>query len=50
MGYRRAAYKDFVGKPRRRWEDNVKMYFQEGALGAWTGLIWLGIGKSGGIL
>jgi hypothetical protein len=34
MGYRRAAYRDLVGKPRRRWEDNVKMDFQEEALGA----------------
>jgi hypothetical protein len=33
MGYRRAACRDLVGKPRRRWEDNVKMEFREEALG-----------------
>ena len=50
MGYRRVVYRDLVGRPRRRWEDNVKTDFQEGALGAWTGLVWLGIGKRGGLL
>jgi hypothetical protein len=34
-------------RPRRRWEDNIKMDLQEvgvGGGGAWTGLIWLRIG------
>jgi len=33
------------GRPRRRWNDNIKMYLQEvGWGGAWTGLIWRRIG------
>ena len=38
------------GKPRRRWEDNIKMELQEVVCGAWIGLIWLGIGTGGGHL
>jgi hypothetical protein len=32
------------------WEDNIKMDLQEVGWGAWTGLIWLGIGTGGGLL
>jgi hypothetical protein len=33
-----------LGRPRRRWEDDIKMDLQEvGWGGAWTGLIWLRI-------
>jgi hypothetical protein len=39
-----------LGRPRRRWEDNIKMDLQEVGWGAWTGLIWLRIGTGGGIL
>jgi hypothetical protein len=37
-------------KPRRRWEDNIKMILekQDGVL--WTGFIWLRTGTSGGLL
>jgi hypothetical protein len=35
---------DHLGRPRHRWEDNIKMDLQELGLGAWTGLIWLRIG------
>jgi hypothetical protein len=35
-----------LGKPRRRWEDNIKMDLQE--VEAWTGSIWLRIGQTGG--
>jgi hypothetical protein len=28
-----------LGRPRRRWEDNVKMDLREVGWGAWTGLI-----------
>jgi hypothetical protein len=34
-----------LGRPRRRWVDNIKM---DGVV--WTGLIWLRIGTSGGFL
>jgi hypothetical protein len=57
----RNAYRIFVGKPerkrplrrpRRRWEDNIKMNLREiGWDGmVWTGLIWLRIGTNGGAL
>jgi hypothetical protein len=60
MGKGRGAYRVLVGRPegrrplrrpRRRWKDNIKMDLQEvGWGGAWTGLIWLRIGTSGGLL
>jgi len=40
-----------LGRPRRRWEDNIKMYLQnkwEGVVG--TGWSWLRIGTGGGHL
>jgi len=40
-----------LGRPRHRWEDNIKMDLQEvGCVGAWTGLSWLRIGTVGGHL
>jgi hypothetical protein len=30
-----------------RWEDNIKMDLHQVGWGAWTGLIWLRIGKGG---
>jgi hypothetical protein len=36
-----------LGRPRHRWEDNIKMDLQEVGRGAWTGSIWLGI-RTGG--
>jgi hypothetical protein len=61
MGEGRGAYMVLVGRPegrrplgrpRRRWEDNIKMDLQEVGWGggAWTGLIWLRIGTGGGLL
>jgi hypothetical protein len=53
MGERRDAYWNLVGKhegnrplgrPTRRWEDNIMMKLQEVGWGTWTGLIWLRIG------
>ena len=40
----------YVGRPRRRWEDNIKTYFPEVALGAWTGLISFRIETDGRLL
>ena len=39
-----------LGRPRRRWEDNIKMIFRkwEGVVG--TGWSWLRIGTGGGRL
>ena len=39
-----------LGRPRHRWEDNIKMDHQEVGWVAWTGLIWLRIGTDGGKL
>jgi hypothetical protein len=59
MGEGRGAYRVLVGRPeersplgrpRRRWEDNIKMDLQEVGWEAWSGLIWLRIGTGGGLL
>jgi hypothetical protein len=61
MGEKRNACRILVGKPegrrslgrpRRRWVDNIKMDLREiGWDGVvWTGLIWLRIGTIGGLL
>jgi len=39
-----------LGRPRCRWEDNIKMDLQEVGCGTWTELIWLRIGRGGGVL
>ena len=38
-----------LGKPRRRWEDNIKMDLREVRSGAWTGSNWLRIGTGSGL-
>ena len=57
MGEGRGVYRVLVGKPegkrplgrpRRRWEDNIKMDLQEVGCGVWTGSSWLWIGTGGG--
>jgi hypothetical protein len=59
MGEGRGAYRILVGRPegrrplgrpKRRWEDNIKMGLQEVGWGLWTGLIWCRIGTGGGLL
>jgi len=59
MGEGRGVYRVLVGKPegkrplgrpRRRWEDNIKMDLQEWDVGVWTGLSWFRIGTGGGHL
>jgi len=39
-----------LGKPRHRWEDNIKIHRQEVGWKARTGLIWTRIGTGGGHL
>jgi hypothetical protein len=39
-----------LGRPRHRWEGNIKMDLQKVGCGARTGLIWPRIGTGGGIL
>ena len=59
VGEKRGAYKVLVGKPegnrplgrpRYRWEDNIKMDIQEVEWRAWTGMNWLRIRTGGGLL
>jgi hypothetical protein len=38
-----------LGRPRRRWVDNIKMDLRQDGM-EWIGLIWLRIGTSGGLL
>jgi hypothetical protein len=39
-----------LGRPRSKWEDNIKIYLQEVGWEALTGLLWLRIGTDGGCL
>jgi hypothetical protein len=59
MGEERKLYKVLVGKPegkrplgrpRRRWEDGIRMDLREIGLGVWIGLYWLRIGTGGRLL
>jgi hypothetical protein len=59
MGEERKLYKVLVGKPegkrplrrpRRRWEDRIRMDHGEICLGVWIGFDWLRVGTSGGLL
>jgi hypothetical protein len=36
-----------LGRPSRRWEDNIKADLQEVVCGVWTRLIWLRIERGG---
>jgi hypothetical protein len=38
-----------LGRPRRRWVDNIKMDLREIRV-VWTGLIWPRVGINGGLL
>jgi hypothetical protein len=37
-------------RPRRRWENNIKMYLRETGTVAWIRLMWLRIGTRGEFL
>jgi len=59
MGEKRGVYRALVekpegrrplGRPRRRWEDSIKMDLQEVGCGVWTGSSWLRTGTGGGHL
>jgi len=59
MGDWRGAYRVLVrrldrkrpfGRPRSKWEDNIKIDLQEVRWEELSGLLWLGIGKDGGRL
>jgi hypothetical protein len=44
---RKLEEKKPIGRPRSRWENNIKMYLQDVGWRAWTGLIWIGVGTRG---
>jgi hypothetical protein len=59
MGEGRNVYSVLMGKhegkrplerPRRRWEDGIKMDLTEIGRGVWSGFSWLRIGTVGGLL
>jgi hypothetical protein len=59
FSYGSISYRVLVGKPegkrplerpRRRWEDNIKMVLRDVGWEAWTGSIWLTIETGGGLL
>jgi hypothetical protein len=59
LGENRNAYRILVGmpegkrplgRPERRWVDNIKIDLREIDGMDWIGLIWLRIGTSGGLL
>jgi hypothetical protein len=59
MGKGRNLYRVLVGKPggkgplerpRRRWNDGIKMDLGEIGWGVWSGFTWLRIGTVGGLL
>jgi hypothetical protein len=39
-----------IGRPRRRWEDGIKVDLREIGWGVWNGFAWLRIGTVGGLL
>jgi len=39
-----------LGRPRRRWEDNIKIDLQQVGYGVWTGSSWLRLGTGDGHL
>jgi hypothetical protein len=47
VGEGRYVYR-VLGRPRRRWEDNIKMDLQEMGCRGITGLSWLRIERVGG--
>jgi hypothetical protein len=59
MGEGRNVYRGLVGKPegktplgrpRRRWEDGIKMDLKEIGWGVWSGFTWLRTVFAGGLL
>jgi hypothetical protein len=59
MGEERKVYKFLVGKPegkrplgrpRRRWENGIRINLREICLEVWIGFDWLRIGTGGGLL
>jgi hypothetical protein len=47
---RKPEGKRSLGRPRRRWKDNIRWSFRKWNVGVWTGSSWLRIGTGGGHL
>jgi hypothetical protein len=39
-----------LGRPRRKWEDGIRMNLRKTGLGVWIGFDWLSTGTGGGLL
>jgi hypothetical protein len=39
-----------LGRPRRRWEDGIRMDIRDIGWGVWIGFDWIRTGTSGGLL
>jgi hypothetical protein len=39
-----------LGRPKRRWEDGIRMDLRENSWGVWIGFDWLRIGTGGELL
>jgi hypothetical protein len=39
-----------LGRPRHRWEDNIKIILGKYGLGVWFGFMWVKIVTGGGLL
>jgi hypothetical protein len=59
MGEERKVHKVWVGipegkrplgRPRRRWEDGIRINLRDIGLGVWFGFGWLRTGTGGGLL
>jgi len=46
----KCEWQEPLGRTRRRWRDNIEIYFQVMGWEAWTGLIWLSTRICGGVL
>jgi hypothetical protein len=42
--------KKLLGRPRRKWEGNIEIYLKNVGFEGCTGLNWVRIGSSGGLL
>jgi hypothetical protein len=50
ISVRKPEEKRPLGRPRCRWEDNIRMGLREVWWEGWTGFIWLREGTSDGLL
>jgi hypothetical protein len=39
-----------LGRPRREWENNIRMELREYGMKMWNGFVWIRVATSGGLL